>query len=68
MKLIITDFGDPSVGIFSSTYEIPCPFDDDADIDALVFFKDEIKKIYSEYADGKIVAEYDRDKFRDLRK
>jgi hypothetical protein len=58
MKLFITDFADPSVGLFQASYDVVCPFEKE-DVHALSFFKEEIKKIYSEFAEGKVVAEYD---------
>jgi len=60
MKLIITDYGDPSVGIFSSTYEITCPFEkDDTDDGDLDIFRSDGLRLYEGFAQGKLVAEYD---------
>lgn len=60
MKLIITDFGDPSVGIFSATYSVDCPFEvDDTDKESIDFFREAMCITYGEFAQGKLVAEYD---------
>ena len=58
MKLIITDFGDPSVGIFQCDHEIECPFVDINDENS-EWFKTEMLKIYQEYAQGRLEAHYD---------
>jgi len=67
MKLIITDWGDPSVGIWAISYEINCPFEKpdsdvillDDDFDDLGWFRQQQIDIYKEYAQGKLTAQYD---------
>lgn len=66
MKLILTDKGDPSVGIFETTWEVDVPLQDFKDakmeldyVQELQFFKESIKKVYEEFAEGRIIAHYD---------
>ena len=60
MKLIVQDKGDPSVGIFECSWEVECPFSQkDAEPETLEFFREEIRKLYQEFAEGRIVCEYD---------
>ncbi len=67
MKLIITDWGDPSVGIWIISYEINCPFEKpdpdvillDDDFNDLEWFRQQQIDIYKEYAQGKLTAAYD---------
>ena len=59
MKLYITDRGDPSVGIFPIGWSVDCPFDEKTEPETLEFFREQIKGIYREFAEGRIVAEYD---------
>lgn len=61
MKLIITDYGDPSVGIFSQEWEIDCPFhESDIDNEGLEWFKRDIINIYKDYCEGSIQAYYEQ--------
>lgn len=59
MKLIITDLGDPSTGIFSATYSVEAPFDESDDSELLEEFKSEAIALYAQYSHGFVVAEYD---------
>lgn len=64
MKLFVTDHGDPSVGLFSQTWEVDCPFNrEDLDGEGLNLFKTDIKKLYKEFANGKVTAEYEFEVF-----
>ena len=62
-KLIITDAGDPSVGISPQSWEIECPFTkeyaEDNETQWGYTFKDLIIGVYEEYCDGRCYAEYD---------
>lgn len=69
MKLIVTDKGDPSVGIFETSWEIDAPLQSTEDSESLEFFRSEIIKLYKEFSEGKIIAEYDHElKFKDHEK
>jgi hypothetical protein len=60
MKLIITDKGDPSVGIFECQYSIECPFNkDEIEKADLEMFRQEMINIYADYSQMKIYADYD---------
>ena len=60
MKLFITDHADPNVGLFSSTWEIECPFENNVDDKEFhEWFRTAQIEIYKEIAVGKITAEYD---------
>jgi hypothetical protein len=63
MKLYLTDLADPSVGMSQRTWEIDCPFDViepyPEDIELGDWFKEQMINIYKEFADGKLLAEYD---------
>ena len=54
MKAIVTDYGDPSVGIFMQSFEIDCPFDETIDAESREFFRDKLKDLYKEFCDCKI--------------
>lgn len=55
---LITDRGDPSVGIMEKSWEIECPFYSDADKEEVEHFRTKIKELYSEYSEGRIVVEF----------
>lgn len=60
MKLIITDQGDQTVGVFPVQYTVDSPFADDyRDTDDLAAFRSLIVAAYQETAFGKIGAVYD---------
>ena len=61
MKLHVIDCGDPSVGIFQQEFEVDCPFalDDGTNINEHYYFKQEIEKLFSEYAEGRLILKYD---------
>lgn len=62
MKLIVTEHGDESVGIFSQMYLVEAPFSSDTamrDMDDLDFFRDAIVSAYNEFAIGGVTALYD---------
>jgi hypothetical protein len=65
-KLIVTDLGDLSVGIFvcSWSIEIPIYIPDTKNIsesekEDLEFFRSKMIETYKEFANGRIVAEFD---------
>ena len=59
VSLAITDKGDPSVGIFSQTWVIPCPFNSLKDDPELCeWFKEEQCRIYQEFTEFYIEAEF----------
>jgi hypothetical protein len=63
IKLIITDKGDPSVGIFPMSWTIECPFLSDMDLEGRDWFREQIIKAYSEFIEGRIIAEYEDETF-----
>lgn len=58
MKLIVTDHGDPSVGIFPETWEVDSPHDG-TEPDGRELFRDLILQAYGEFCEGKLTAYYD---------
>lgn len=61
-KLIITDKGDMSVGIFPTSWEIECPFSEKDGIDdteMLEGFRADIIIAYGHFCSGRCVCEYD---------
>lgn len=62
MKLYITDEGDPSVGVFSKTYEIDTPFHpDNVYPDDLIWFKRQMETVYKEFAEGRLTMWYENE-------
>ena len=60
VKCFVSDMGDPSVGIFPQSWTVECPFyRENTDDDELEYFREEIAKLYSEYAEGRLVVIYD---------
>lgn len=60
MKLIIIEHGDWDVGIPDSYFEIDCPFNkEDLAEEDIQDFKEEIAKIYMNFCEGKIRADFD---------
>lgn len=65
VKLIITDKGDPSVGIFEQSWVVDFPFAVDPekitpeDKLELEHFREQIRSIYSDYIENSCIAEYD---------
>jgi len=57
--LHINDSGDQSVGIFSQSWQIPCPFSPDEDQDIQDIFKKDIADIYAPFCDGRMTALFD---------
>lgn len=63
--LYVTDKADPSVGLFPCGWDVPAPFTKKevkncaVDKELIEFFRTEIIKVYQEYAQGQVVAEYD---------
>lgn len=60
--LIVTDAGDPSVGIFPASWSIQCPFtkeDAKSDVEMRETFLTQVVGIYTEFCDGRISADYD---------
>jgi len=58
MKLIITDHGDTTVGIFPQSWAIECPFSKE-DTEFLEDFRADMMAAYSHYCEGRITADYD---------
>jgi hypothetical protein len=51
------------VGIFPESWIVECPFvKEDIDNDGLELFRKEIADLYSEFADGKIIVDFDFEK------
>lgn len=51
-KLIVNDPGDPSVGIFGSSFSIDCPFSEDLDSASMQEFKNQILNCYGNWLDN----------------
>lgn len=56
---IVTDTGDPSVGIFPCSWTVECPFYKDEEDENKIFFRNHIQKLYSEFAEGRILVDFD---------
>ena len=59
VKLIITDRGDPSVGLFPQSWEVDVPHLFENDKDSLEFFREKIIEAYKDFCEGRCIAEYD---------
>lgn len=60
LKLIVRDAGDPSVGIFPTIWEVDAPFSREHDEPKdLNDFRNEVIKLYKEFAEGKLTVLYD---------
>lgn len=60
LKLVVTDHGDPSVGIFPQSWEVECPFlMDESAPEEVELFREIILKVYQEFSEGKLSAVYD---------
>lgn len=65
IKLIITEKGDPSVGIFDQSWEVEFPILMDPekltnnDKMELEFFRETAVDLYLNYCEGKCIGEYD---------
>ena len=64
MRLIVTNYGDPSVGIFPQSWNVDVPFSKD-EIDNLECFRETMLNTYRDYAKGKISAVYDFEFFKE---
>lgn len=75
-KLIVTDKGDPSVGIWECSWIVEAPFtekqaieysksNDKDDKETLEFFRSKIVELYKEYSEGRIIAEYEFEVLKD---
>lgn len=58
MKLIVTDHGDPSVGIFPETWQVDAPHDCTEE-EGRELFRDLILQAYAEFCEGRLTAEYE---------
>ena len=59
LYLVVTDLGDPSVGIRSTEWQIECPFvPEDVDDEERHEFAKVIGKIYEDYSEGKMLLYY----------
>lgn len=58
---LLTDHGDPKVGIIPQTWRIPCPFSThEVDREGLQYFATEIGKLYAEFSEsGNVECDYD---------
>jgi len=60
MKLIITDHGDTTVGIFPQSWAIECPFEkSECQPEDLEDFREQVQTVYSPYCEGKMWSAYD---------
>ena len=59
VKAYITDHGDMTVGLFPSYWEVDCPFFKDDNEELQESFREELTKLYSEFADAKVTVEFD---------
>lgn len=60
MKLIIEYPGDPSVGLWATSWEVECPFErSEHDAETLEWFRQKQLELYSELADQRVHARYD---------
>lgn len=60
--LIVWDQGDPSVGIYPQAWTVVAPFsrkDAMNDGELREGFRKEIEAVYKEYAEGRVMADYD---------
>lgn len=63
LTLTVIDHADPSVGIFSTSYDVLTPFtSDEVDSEEREFFKQAIIAAYSEFAAGKVTAFFNDEK------
>ena len=60
IKLVIEDRGDMSVGLFPQSWEIETPFHD-LEMGVMIWFADEMMKVYSEFCNGKTTYSYIKD-------
>lgn len=67
VKAIVTDKGDPSVGIYECGWVVECPFYKDEDVEVKEFFRQSLIKLYSEFADGRVLVDFDYE-MEDLQK
>jgi hypothetical protein len=65
IKLIVTDNGDRSVGLFPQDYIVELPMDipdaeniEPFDLECMEWFKAEIINIFDEFSNGKVTAKY----------
>lgn len=58
--ILVTDAGDPSVGIYPRSWQVELPFTIDFEDKAqLEPFREEVIALYEDYCDGRCRAEYD---------
>lgn len=58
MKLIVTDYGDQTVGIFPESWVVEAPHDGTEE-EGRELFRELILQAYSEFCEGRMTAEYD---------
>jgi len=58
MKLIVTDYGDPMVGIYPQSWEVEAPHDGTEE-EGRELFRELILQAYSEFCEGRLTAEYE---------
>lgn len=62
----ITDLGDPSVGIFSASWTIQCPFNaQEASEEDLDYFRTTLKELYLGYCDGQTIVSFSCENLND---
>lgn len=58
--ILVTDVGDPSVGIYPRSWQVELPFTIDlSDTEQLEHFRAAIIDVYIDYCDGRCRADYD---------
>jgi len=55
---VITDHGDMSVGMRPQQWEVQCPFYQDEDKEIQNDFREELKKLYQDFSDGRLEVRY----------
>jgi len=63
MKLIVTDYGDSSVGISPQSWNVDVPFNKEDE--NLEYFRTSILNLYGEFAEGRLSAVYDFEFFKE---
>lgn len=58
----VSDAGDPSVGIFATSWEVECPFwKEDAEPEDYELFRTKLAELYSDYCEGRIHVYFNTD-------
>lgn len=59
VNALVTDHGDMSVGINPCFWVVECPFYRDESKETQEYFREQLKAVYSEFAEGKITVDFD---------